>query len=456
VLVTRYRDAVTLRVNGKVDASNFGDMKMQLGSAYIPLMLAPSAKEILVIGFGSGTTAGAALLFPDLRVTCCEIEPAVVAASEHFHAVNHSPEESPRFELVTDDGRSYLQGSERSFDLIISEPSNPWIAGLTNLYSREYYRIARSRLAPGGIIAQWIQTYSFSPREYALVVRTMLDVFPHACFVRISEGDTILLASERPLLPSSETADLAGALIASTPIAVADLERHFGSRDVRTILLTHILLDTEGLRRLVVADREGAGVVNTDVNLRLEFDAPLHLFKRADTSEQISRQIQAAGSAEFFARMAESLECSAAHAESFHKLAYLFDKSVHPELVLALVDRGLELDPAEPLLLADRLVLAPPDGEGAMRAGISDLAAISMREANRVALAFLREGRRESASIAFERLTELAPNSATAWTNLARVYAALERPDDARAAIDKALAIDPLDERAAALSREIP
>src|SRR5262249_34384481 len=140
VLVAEDGDFRSLRVNGKVDASNTGDMDTQLGSAYIPRFLNPDARKVLIIGYGSGTTAGASLLFPDAEVKCCELEPAVYAASRFFADINHSPEKSPRFTAIFDDGRNYLQGSQEKFDFIISEPSNPWIAGLANLFTQEYYR----------------------------------------------------------------------------------------------------------------------------------------------------------------------------------------------------------------------------------------------------------------------------------------------------------------------------
>lgn len=453
VLVTGYGPAVSLRVNGKVDASNFGDMKMQVGSAYLPLMLAPDSREVLVIGFGSGTTAGCSLLFPDVRVTCCEIEPAVVAASKHFHEVNHRPEESPRFTVVNDDGRSFLQGEAREFDLILSEPSNPWLAGLSSLYSREYYEVVRERLSPRGILAQWLQTYSFSPEDYALVAGTLLDAFPHVAFVRISEGDTLLLASSRPLEPDRETADRAQSLVDSIAEVRTDLERYFEMTDVREILLTHILLDGDGLRRLV--EQSGAGVINTDSNLRLEFDAPLRLFRRSASSEAVWAAIQSAMSAEPFRRRAGALECGPAHAGAIHKVAFLLDKDRRPEVVRELVDLGLSLDPGSPQLLADRLILSPPADAAALQAVLPELITLSVLEASRVALSYLREKKDALAQAALEVLVKAAPGSTTAWIGLARAHKALGQKEKAREAIDHALALDPLDEVALRLTREM-
>src|SRR5262249_44997863 len=182
-----------LRLNGKVDGTTGPDMLTQLGLAYFPRFLRPAARNLLVIGFGSGTTAGTSLLFPEARVTCCEIEPAVFAASQYFAEINHSPEASPRFSLVVDDGRSYLQASREKFDLIISEPSNPWMAGISNLFTREFYQAAKERLTDDGLLTQWVQLYDFAPSDYALILRTVSSVFPHVALVLINEAaDSIL------------------------------------------------------------------------------------------------------------------------------------------------------------------------------------------------------------------------------------------------------------------------
>jgi spermidine synthase len=100
VLVTERAGARALYVNGKVDASDRGDMPTQLGLAYFPRLLRPAARDVLIIGFGSGTTSGASLLTPHAAVKCCEIEPAVYAASQYFHHVNHRPDQSDRFSII--------------------------------------------------------------------------------------------------------------------------------------------------------------------------------------------------------------------------------------------------------------------------------------------------------------------------------------------------------------------
>jgi predicted membrane-bound spermidine synthase/tetratricopeptide (TPR) repeat protein len=274
------KDYVTLRVNGKIDASSGLDMITQLGSAYLPRIFVPDARDVLVIGFGSGTTPGASLLFPETRVVSWEIEPAVYEARDFFADVNHRPSESARFEIAFGDGRTAIQGSDATWDLIVSEPSNPWLAGVSNLFTREHFRAAREHLRPGGVLAQWVQTYNFTLRDYAMIVRTLRSEFPYTGVLVLAGGaDTLLLASERPLLPTPDALARMQALVDGTPALAADLERWFGGRDLRRLLLSHYLLGDAQLAALL--ERDPSGPLNTDLHLLLEFDAPLHLFRKA-------------------------------------------------------------------------------------------------------------------------------------------------------------------------------
>lgn len=268
--------SLTIRVNGKVDGGSEGDMRMQLGLAWLPQLLRPDARDIFVIGLGTGTTAGASLQFRNTTVECAEIEPAVVAASAAFHDVNFRPQESPRFRLIQGDGRAHLSGSTRRYDLILSEPSNPWIAGIANLYTREFFSLARDHLNSGGMLAQWIDLYSNSPHELGLIVRTARSVFAHTVLLEPQPGDTILLASMLPIIPSREGVDRAQELVDSHPRVKEMLLRHFGMGAVRPLFLAHILLDEQGLTNLL--DSIGGSGLNTDLNLRLEFDAPRNLW----------------------------------------------------------------------------------------------------------------------------------------------------------------------------------
>lgn len=277
VLVTEDDGNRSLRVNGKADASSSGDMGTQVGLAYFPRAFVPRAKDVLAIGFGSGVTVGDSVAFPDTRVTCCEIEPAVFKAGPYFARENHEPWKSPNLKMVFDDGRSYLERSQQQFDLIISEPSNPWLAGVSGLFTEEFFKIVRSRLRPGGVLGQWIQTYNFSLSEYALIVRTLKKVFPHQALVALTAGyDTVLLASDRPLAPTLETLNEYQAIIDATPTLRTDLETMFLTKNFKYLMLNYFVGDDAGVDRLIADER--SQTINTDINLRLEYEAPLRLY----------------------------------------------------------------------------------------------------------------------------------------------------------------------------------
>ncbi len=435
---------VSLSVNGKVDATNAGDMDMQLAIAYLPRFLRPHAKNVVVIGYGSGTTAGASLLFPGTRVTCCEIEPAVFAASEHFADVNHSPGGRPGFSILFDDGRSHLQGTREKYDLILSEPSNPWLAGVSSLFTREFYETCRERLGERGILAQWLQMYSFSEAEYALVVRTVTSVFPHVCLLRVSSGDSMMVASMSPILPSRAEVDAAQALVDAIPEVREDLETHLGGADVRSNLLGRMLLDEAGLRK--VGERDKGTALNTDVNLRLEFDAPLRLFHAEPFSSDDDMDTVIVKSAEgaWFGKMIDAWGVSKAQTKALRTLAEILSKHSQFTVAVEVLDRAIAVDPDDAALLADRAIATRGMDVEALDRAIDRLLALSPDEAARVGTELWRISSNREAVRIFERISAAHPNSPTAWENLATNLERISEQGRAEEAWKKALALDPL------------
>jgi spermidine synthase len=171
---------LSLQINGKTDASTGPDLPTQLLAGRLPALLHPAPGRALVIGLASGATAGALLAESAQTVDCVEISPAVIHAARLFSASNGRILDDPRFRLHLGDGRTYLMEFPGRYDLITSQPTNPWIAGVTNLFTLEFFRIARDRLAPGGVLAVWLQGYSFSPADFRGTVATFLQVFPDA------------------------------------------------------------------------------------------------------------------------------------------------------------------------------------------------------------------------------------------------------------------------------------
>ncbi|MCO4745552.1 MAG: hypothetical protein KC912_12240 [Proteobacteria bacterium] len=192
---------VWLSVNGKVDASTGDDMPTQELSGILPVRMAERSERVLVVGLASGVTAGRVLDEPGVReLTVVEIEPSIVEASHFFDHVNGEPLNDPRTTLLIDDARAVLQRPGPLFDVIVSEPSNPWITGVSNLFTQEYWTLARARLADDGVFCQWVQLYGMGPDELRGLVRTFTTVFPDAYVFEPIEGSDLLLIGGSPRL----------------------------------------------------------------------------------------------------------------------------------------------------------------------------------------------------------------------------------------------------------------
>lgn len=157
------------------DAENAAYMPLM---AHIPLILHPDPRRVLVVCFGTGSTAGAGLLHPNTRVDTVDINSTVFEFAPYFAVANQRVYESPRARLIVDDGRNFLLTTTERYDVITSEPMPPHHAGVVNLYSREYYELARDRLEPGGFVVQWLPLHLVTFDEARRILRTVQDVFP--------------------------------------------------------------------------------------------------------------------------------------------------------------------------------------------------------------------------------------------------------------------------------------
>ena len=194
VSVKRLGGTLSLAVDGKVDATSSGDMLTQRLLAHVPLLLHPEPKTALVIGLGSGVTAGAALSHPLERVDAVEISAEVAQAARRFFAkANKRALDDPRLRLIVSDGRNHVALTRERYDVIISEPSNPWMAGVSALFTRDFFLLARERLAPGGLFCQWAHVYNMSERDLKTVIASFRDAFPDAALFLVNEGDVLLV-----------------------------------------------------------------------------------------------------------------------------------------------------------------------------------------------------------------------------------------------------------------------
>jgi len=150
-----------------------------------------------VIGIGTGLTMHTLLQSLDIeQVETVEIEAAMAEASRGFLPRNSGAFADPRGAILIDDAKSYFAAARRRYDVIISEPSNPWVSGVSGLFTREFYRRIRGHLAPGGLLVQWIQLYEIDPARVASVMQALGEQFPHYAVFAPSDDDLLIVASE--------------------------------------------------------------------------------------------------------------------------------------------------------------------------------------------------------------------------------------------------------------------
>ncbi|HMV68120.1 MAG TPA: hypothetical protein PKA64_14830, partial [Myxococcota bacterium] len=271
VTVARNLDSgnIWLANNGKIDASTSYDMPTQVLVSLLPFQFVDHADRVLVIGLASGITAGAVTLVDEVdALDVAELEPAIVEASRLFDDHNHHLLDDPRARLILNDGRNHvLLTPPGTYDVIVSEPSNPWLTGVSNLFTDEFLRMGKTRLKPGGVWSQWVQLYGMDESDMRSLIRTFAEVYPNVLVYTAAEGaDLVLIGSDRALDPSVDAVQR----LLDRPKVLAELDAiDLGEP---AAIFGHLLLDRT--RALALA---GDIEINTDDNLRIEYNAPLHL-----------------------------------------------------------------------------------------------------------------------------------------------------------------------------------
>jgi len=253
-----------LIVNGKVVASTSRqDIQCQYTLGHLPMLLHPDPRRVFVLGLGTGMTLGAVSVHPEVEeVVLAELEPSVVPAARTFAEFNHDVLDSPKLRVVFADGRNYLLTAREPFDVITADPIHPWTRGSAYLYTREYYQLAAERLAPGGVMTQWLPIYELTPKDVATVVRTFQEAFAYSV-LWLTQYDAELVGSNTPIeIDEERLARRMAAPAVATDLAMVEM----GSVDD---FLSYFVAGTRGLREFA-----SMGVVNTDDNLSLEFSAP--------------------------------------------------------------------------------------------------------------------------------------------------------------------------------------
>jgi spermidine synthase len=468
VSVHQQGDLLYLRVNGKTDASNTGDMHTQLMMGHLPLLIHPDPKRVLVVGMGSGVTAGAVALYPTERIDVIEIEPAVVEAAEFFTKENRGILKNPKAHVAIADGRNFLLASDGGYDVIISEPSNPWMRGIGNLFSLDFYELAAQRLAAKGIVCQWIHTYGLFPEDLKMVVKTFRAVFPHTTIWNTTRGDLILLGSKEPwTLDHARLQARFGAI----PGLREDLAR-LGIPSPLALLADFVLVEEDA------AQYSQHAVLNTDDLPFLEFSAPDSLY--SDTVD-LNLRVLKSFERRPFPTIVGLPEDALTSAEFRRDLGLAFWANGRMEDALSQFDKALQSNPRDVVSLLHRgrvrlrsgaVLLAEADWKAVLRLdpnlpeahealaqlyktqGMLDLAEAHLREnvvllpkdpRPRVGLAdLLREQRRFDEAIQHYRVAlAFASKDGRLWSGLGLAYQGAGRGAEALEAFRQAVSIDP-------------
>lgn len=301
VSVDRYKDGeLVFRVSGKPDGST-RDTVTQALLGHLGPLLRPAAKDALVIGLGTGQTAAALLAHPGLAVHVVELSAAMPQIAEIFSALNGNALTHPRLQLTIADAREVLrQLPANGLDLVVSEPSNPWVVGVADLYTMQAFARIRDRLRPGGLLVQWMQRYELGDRNLQRIICTMHGVFPQMAVFRMEPFDLALIGSVAPLAwdPTAVAERL------SHPEVAANLQRG-GDRAMPRSELQFAATQLTGSQAV---DRLCAGFDNwlVERHPELEYDAPADFYARKQ-SEALLRQLDTRRSATADTWLAERL-----------------------------------------------------------------------------------------------------------------------------------------------------
>jgi spermidine synthase len=274
-----------LCIGGKVEASNYApDLRCQRLLGHLPALVDPAAKKVLIVGLGTGTTAGCFVAYPNIEeITICEIEPTVAEASgRYFAEENNRVLEDPRTIVHYDDARHFLATTDEKFDVITSDPINSWIRGTAALYSMEYFDLCKRHLNPGGVVVQWIPLYEKDLATAKCELGTFLKAFPNATLWTSWKN--------RDGLDQRHDVIAVGQLEPTT-LDLAEIDRRIQSIDELKRDLDEVGLATIPELMGQYAGRGGdlqqwvAGAeINRDASLRLEYLAGLSLWMdRANT-----------------------------------------------------------------------------------------------------------------------------------------------------------------------------
>jgi spermidine synthase len=316
VAVTLTRDGVrNFHGAGKIQASTLpADMRLQRMLGHIPALLHKKPESVLVVACGAGVTAGTFVLHPDvIRIVICDIEPLVptvvtpMFGKENYHVVDGIAHENPhavngkQVEVVYDDGRHFLRTTQEKFDIITSDPIDPWVKGVAALNTVEYFRMCRDHLNPGGTVCLWIPLYESNLDTTKTVIATFFQVFPHGIlWSNEREGeayDAILFGQVEPTVIDVD--NLQRRLDRPDHQFVKQSLREVGFGEIKELKTGEVVAQEEGIDVLATYSGQApflkewlrGAQINTDRNLRLQYLAGMSL--NSDMGERILSSILA-------------------------------------------------------------------------------------------------------------------------------------------------------------------
>jgi spermidine synthase len=406
--------------------------------AHVPLLLHPDPKRVAILGLGSGVTLGSALTHPLERADVLEISPEVVEAARYFDDENDLALEDPRTRLIVGDGRTHLVFTREQYDVIVSEPSNPWMAGIASLFTREFFEAAKARLTPGGVLCQWAHTYDISTDDLQSIVATFVSVFPDGTLWLVGDGDVLLVGSNTPIEPR-----LGGVARAWQRPGVSDDLASVGAREPHHVLSMFVAHGS------ALATWSAGAPIQSDNRAALEFSGPQSVFGRID-SDNASLLRQLAATSDARPAVIREVE-AAAGADTYRDRGWMLLQADAFRPAYDDFVRALEHNPTDPRTL-DGLIRAsaPLQRAADTRALLSRLAADPTRLTTKLALSRLlaSEGAYDQAvSIPFS-IVQSDPNNAAALEQLASVLADVGDVERMRPVVARLRAVAPSTEAA--------
>lgn len=462
--------------SGKPDASSLRDMKTQTLSAHLPMLFHPAPGTVMVLGLASGVTAGEVLHYPIEQLDVIDISRQVVKASEFFEPWNNNVLSDPRTNLIIQDGRAHLQLTRQKYDVIISEPSNPWMAGLAALFTRDFFELAEDRLNQDGIFVQFIHSYQMDWPTFALVGRTFARVFPNNILVFTTPSGAVVDF----LLVGFKGQDRLNIDNARSKLSCVQKSKNVVLADPR---LLYRLIASEDLGRLF-----GPGPDNTDNHPRLEFAAPklMHLEDPAiganikagqwfssqtgriveqvitDVDSQIDYAAYALSLYEPFSNMVDLFRATPEQKQRFFNLmeTYCASNSIDYDILsddeldqrcrqvqISTLEAGMDLmpDKAHSYLYLASLYQAAGRPDDATAACLKLLKIESENAAAHynVGAAFFEQGKYAKAAEHFARLLQVQPDNADAHNYLGIMYTTRGHFDKAIVHLSEAIRIRP-------------